>query len=637
MLMLNSKKLIRYHKIAIVWLLTCQSLGAENVITIRSNSQQVIEGIHKNASFLIELSRPAEQEISVQVLTCKNTSYPNEDYHPLRNYELRFLPGEERKRLSVEIVDDLLEELDKESFLVELKHSTNAMISPVQRYAKCVIRDNDGHYARYARSLFGAYGLNALPEVDSDADGFTNFDEFVFGSNPLSRWRKRNEIVKFVRDGRERGFYYFFLRRAGGIEEPDGYLVNGIKYRVVDVLGDDVSVSRLDPKTTAAPPPPSGYEWAAYHSEDLSDVDSMLLRVAAEKKMSTNLVRNHSFDAFEPASGVLVDWVLPQNIKSNLNVKTDDKESGLLVSGNASVPRYVWQEINVKSNSSYKVSAELTFAVNDYYHAGVWVTDNDGATIGHRFVRASKGNSVLSFIVNSGESGSIFVNAGFPLRINGFARFKFIEIKEVAYDSLEFESALGNYLVDLLALKFDEQSFDDSVAALCRYVNSLLLADNRNDDEARRERTHLVQVAQAAGFTKLRQYMSQSRDLVRGAYCVKSSLCLTALLEQCYHIPVRQVHMTPHGERMGIHQFIDYWNPFRFKWVSIDPYYSMIYESDDRLLHSAEVDNLIDLPPSFSYRALNGLSDLQTSTDLIKLWEETTVGNTGSLMRTFPY
>lgn len=75
------------------------------------------------------------------------------------------------------------------------------------------------------------------------------------------------------------------------------------------------------------------------------------------------------------------------------------------------------------------------------------------------------------------------------------------------------------------------------------------------------------------------------------AYCQSSSLLLTLMLSSI-SVYSRHWHASYQDNR-GYHQFIEYYNPQRHKWIIVDPFYGVQYEKNGELLSTGEVGKLI--------------------------------------------
>ncbi len=93
------------------------------------------------AEFVVRLSAPSSEEVSVRYDTSNATAVANGDYNAIFSEFLTFAAGETLKTVRIPIVDDLLVEPD-ETFLLNLSNAINATIGTDTVVA--TIRDNDG-------------------------------------------------------------------------------------------------------------------------------------------------------------------------------------------------------------------------------------------------------------------------------------------------------------------------------------------------------------------------------------------------------------------------------------------------------------------------------------------------------------
>jgi hypothetical protein len=91
------------------------------------------------AVFAVRLSAASGKPITLDWATADGTAKAGSDYAALAD-SLRFEPGEKSKKISVPILDDLLDEAD-ETFRLELSNAVNA--TPGRTAATGTVRDND--------------------------------------------------------------------------------------------------------------------------------------------------------------------------------------------------------------------------------------------------------------------------------------------------------------------------------------------------------------------------------------------------------------------------------------------------------------------------------------------------------------
>ena len=95
--------------------------------------------------FTVELSAASDRIVEVMYSTADDTATAGQDYTALTNETLRFAPGDLlRKTIAVEILNDVLDEADAETFTLELHDPPiNATLSASPLTATGTITDND--------------------------------------------------------------------------------------------------------------------------------------------------------------------------------------------------------------------------------------------------------------------------------------------------------------------------------------------------------------------------------------------------------------------------------------------------------------------------------------------------------------
>jgi hypothetical protein len=110
--------------------------------TLAINDVAVTEGNSgtTNATFTVTLSVPSGRPVTVNFATDNGTAVAEQDYQAARG-TLTFPPGVTTQTLDVPVIGDTLDELDQESFVVNLSAPTNATLADAQGVG--TIRDDD--------------------------------------------------------------------------------------------------------------------------------------------------------------------------------------------------------------------------------------------------------------------------------------------------------------------------------------------------------------------------------------------------------------------------------------------------------------------------------------------------------------
>ena len=94
--------------------------------------------------FTVELSAASDRIVEVMYSTADDTATAGQDYTAVTSETLRFAPADPlRKTIAVEILNDVLDEADAETFTLELHNPTNASLGTDPLTATGTINDND--------------------------------------------------------------------------------------------------------------------------------------------------------------------------------------------------------------------------------------------------------------------------------------------------------------------------------------------------------------------------------------------------------------------------------------------------------------------------------------------------------------
>lgn len=102
------------------------------------------------------LTKPVENQVTIDYATRSNTAIAGNDFYPITG-QFVFAPGETRKTISVQIMEDWISEPD-ETFLVELSNPAGVAAGSLMQ-ASVIIQDNDG---------FGDLGIT-FPDLSSQS------------------------------------------------------------------------------------------------------------------------------------------------------------------------------------------------------------------------------------------------------------------------------------------------------------------------------------------------------------------------------------------------------------------------------------------------------------------------------------
>jgi len=262
-------------------------------------------------------------------------------------------------------------------------------------------------------------------------------------------------------------------------------------------------------------------------------------------------------------------------------------EGGIGWERNAAGSFYISQKISLQPERFYKVSVDCDYAIRDYFAGGLYIMDQQMQTIlGKAERRFNTGSEKLEFVFKVDEKDAIVnIIMGFIDGMNGSIQFK--DPKIVAYNFVPIlqNSKFSNYLVNKLYLSFDERYFNRSVMSVANFVNRTLLLEYRGNNSA--DSKKIKEMLNPDLYPYFIKNLNELNNIYVG-YCQRASLSFGEILSNEFCIPVRQVHTQAGG--IGVHQFVDYWNPYLNRWIAIDLYFSSIFKKNSLLLSSNEIE-----------------------------------------------
>lgn len=123
--------------------------------------------------------------------------------------------------------------------------------------------------------IYDLEGVDSLPESDPDGDGYSNKEEFAFGSDPSDASSTPESHIDISSDGGDDWFIHSYLRREGGVSGWAGtYEADGVTYtgQSSNDLDDWTRSSVPVANPLSLPAAPSGYDWSTHRYPDPMDI-----------------------------------------------------------------------------------------------------------------------------------------------------------------------------------------------------------------------------------------------------------------------------------------------------------------------------------------------------------------------------
>ena len=306
---------------------------------------------------------------------------------------------------------------------------------------------------------------------------------------------------------------------------------------------------------------------------------------------------------------------------------------GASITGNSDGAYYLSQKIKPKAGQFYKVSVDVDYKINNYYPAGIYVTDTSMSRVLGKFERfySSKTDESWQFVFYSRNGAPVKLVMGFLNGINGEVTFRNVSVTPYHYRPDFRPDGFTARMTARFPLLFDSTSYDTTITRIGDYVNWVLLSDSSYCDDEQEVVGLQDMFRSDPSHPYLTALLNDVPDIVH-SYCQKSSLCLGEILTKEFHIPVRQIFMSRNG--VGEHQFLEYWNPFCERWIVIDLYFNARYIKDGALLSGAALS--ADTAPGYIRRF--GKYYFYPNTDeLVNDWHTLAMQEDGYYVLSFPY
>ncbi len=330
-----------------------------------------------------------------------------------------------------------------------------------------------------------------------------------------------------------------------------------------------------------------------------------------------NLLLNADFSVWNSDTALPKNWKMRQ-IYQNPNVFTHSA-SGLSMKSNSEGEHILFQTISVQPNTFYKVSTTIKYDINNYIAGGVYVFNTSTRMLLGKYEKAnSKGEALFEFLFNSGSADNVSVEIGFLEGMSGSFDCGPVRVVQQSYEPYISNTGFSDYLNQKIPLSFSASRLDTSVSLLCNYINGVLQSVINGYNSFAGELPQLETLLMNRNEYKYLPYYLSVPDSAFVAYCQRSSLSLQEILTNEFNIPTRAVHVQDETHN-GFHQFLEYWNPFRKKWIAIDPYFSHRYRNEDNSFLSAGA--LQNEPAPWNKIASFGQYAFSTSTqELQEMW-----------------
>lgn len=327
-----------------------------------------------------------------------------------------------------------------------------------------------------------------------------------------------------------------------------------------------------------------------------------------------NIIFNGNFTEWDSVQHSPGSWILQTSNGDTAVISQTEK--GLKFERNAAGSFYLYQKVLLEKNNFFKVSVTVDYTINNYYPCGIYAIDSSRNKVLAKFERFnSSGKETWEFVFYARREMEVTIAIGFLNGINARATFSDVSLAKYTYQPEISNSDFAAYLNNKLNLTFTHDTYDSSINKLADYLNGVLLSKNMYQAYTAELPVINNMIGTNENYVYFNQYLN-NLDEITDAYCQKVSLSLDEILTNEFSIPVRQIHVQMGGT--GVHQFLEYWNPFARNWIIIDPYFNCRYLRDNKLLGIDDLDNAT----AANYLSRFGANYFyQTTDELSWLWE----------------
>ena len=300
----------------------------------------------------------------------------------------------------------------------------------------------------------------------------------------------------------------------------------------------------------------------------------------------SNLISNAGFSEWDASQTLPINWEMRQSAQ-NSDAFTPT-HSGVNIKGNSEEEYLLFQTITVEPNTFYKVSTAIKYEINNSSAGGLYIFDAATRTLLGKYEKSnSNGEALFELLFHSRSANTVSVEIGFPDGMSGSFDCGPVEVVQQYYEPYISKTGFSDYINQKTLLSFSADQLDSSISLLCDYTNSILQSVIKGYDLLAGELSKLqTLLINRDEYVYLPYYLS-TPDSASVAYCQRASLSLQEILTNEFNIPTKAVHLQD-DTQTGFHQLLQYWNPFREKWIAIDPYFSFRYQHKDGSFFSAE-------------------------------------------------
>lgn len=309
-----------------------------------------------------------------------------------------------------------------------------------------------------------------------------------------------------------------------------------------------------------------------------------------------NILINGDFESWQDNNRPFGWLVLDEYGDPDLVNISDESYSGshsLRLTRNCAGEHFVYQDVPVQPKTYYEAAVFVAGKINDYTYGGLQITSPINSSLGSHlqtYIEFDGYDTKLSVKFFSDDYTRIRLILGFSDGMNANMLFDNCTLIKTA--STPSYSQDAQWFANQMGLDaFNEENFDNNVQHLIGKLDYLLIDGYKKfletSDSSWLEKASHIRANAIARMesrfdnTYLMESLRQPVTDIWIAYCQRSSLVASEAL-QILNISSREVYFVQNGT--GVHQFIEYWNPYRKDWVLIDPFYGIVYQINGDLV-----------------------------------------------------
>jgi len=306
------------------------------------------------------------------------------------------------------------------------------------------------------------------------------------------------------------------------------------------------------------------------------NLDNQIEEPYTYRVVSQNLFKNPKLNSWDTNSKP-TNWDINENFETPENYVIDRDTLDLLLKGHERKKVFIKQTVNIDPNSFYVLSCKVGSNLKSSSYAGVLIRFNNNI-IGKRIFDKTE-EQIYKVVFNSLEGKNIECFFGFIEAGEGSIKIKDMSLKKIELNNKSFDSEIAKEFIGEQSSSFDtEKSFDKTVENIIKQTSDLLLARKRKDSLNINSGLLIDNLLNEDSFFK--KFLQTPADEITKSYPTRLVYSVVEILEE-FNIGVQRIELHKNSKRL--HLLLNYYNPYSLQWVTIDPFYNAMLNTNGDL------------------------------------------------------